>query len=66
MPEEEKEAAVSTKDLESSGDEVKRNVIPTEVFEEGMAHDTDYDYYSENGKNKENCKEMCVFRLKRY
>ena len=36
-----KEVAVSTNDVESSGDDVKRNVIPTEVFEEGITnHDT--------------------------
>lgn len=33
-----KEDAASTKDVESSGDDVKRNVIPTEVFEEGITN----------------------------
>lgn len=35
-PEEVKETTESTKDVESSGEDVKRNVIPTEVFEEGI------------------------------
>lgn len=57
-----KEVAVSTKDVESSGDDVKRNVIPTEVFEEGITnHDT---WFKKLEKEKSNYKEMSWFCFK--
>lgn len=55
-PEEVKETAVSTKDVESSGDDVKRNVIPTEVFEEGI---TGYDTIQKMRKGKKTLRK-CV------